>query len=39
MEPQAWITQGFTDVARLGAPLTALCIVPQLVLIPLVFPL
>ena len=29
----------FTDFARLGAPLTALCIVLQLVLIPLVFPL
>jgi di/tricarboxylate transporter len=29
----------FTDFARLGAPLTALCIVLQLLLIPLVFPL
>ncbi len=29
----------FTDFARLGAPLTLLCIVLQLVLIPLVFPL
>ena len=29
----------FTDFARLGAPLTLLCIVLQLVLIPLAFPL
>ncbi len=29
----------FTDFARLGAPLTLLCVVLQLVLIPLVFPL
>ncbi len=29
----------FTDFARLGAPLTILCVVLQLVLIPLVFPL
>jgi di/tricarboxylate transporter len=29
----------FTDFARLGAPLTLLCIVLQLTLIPLVFPL
>lgn len=29
----------FTDFARLGAPLTVLCVVLQLVLIPLVFPL
>ena len=29
----------FTDFARLGAPLTAICIMLQLVLIPLVFPL
>ena len=29
----------FTDFARIGAPLTALCFILQLVLIPLVFPL
>jgi di/tricarboxylate transporter len=29
----------FTDFARIGAPLTLLCVVMQLVLIPLVFPL
>jgi di/tricarboxylate transporter len=29
----------FTDFARLGAPLTVLCIVLQILLIPLVFPL
>lgn len=29
----------FTDFARIGAPLTVLCLVLQLILIPLVFPL
>ena len=50
MVPQAWLAlvganelslggDRFTDFALIGAPLTALCFVLQLVLIPIFFPL